>query len=396
MARPKVLALIMAGGEGNRMDILTAERAKPALPFGGVYRLIDFPLSNCVHSGISDVWVIEQFQPQPINEHLANGRPWDLDRTYGGLRIIQPFTGSEESGWHQGNADAIYRNRKAIADFGADIILVLSADHVYKLDYSEVIDQHMENKADVTLVTTKVSRDQATRFGTVELDGDKVVHFDYKPDKARSSVVTTEVFVYDAARLLRALDDLASQKDEQALEDFGHELIPHLVEGGRVFAYALPGYWQDVGVIEDYWSAHMRLLDDPPALNLDDQAWPILTYGAQRMAAHIHATARIENSLVSPGAQIHGEVVRSVIGPGVVVERGARVRDSIIFDDSVVGANAQVAFTIVDQRVTVEAKAHIGDDSSADNLTLVGAGATIAQGARVKAGARIKPHARHA
>ncbi len=394
MARPKILALIMAGGEGSRMEHLTEHRAKPALPFGGVYRLIDFPLSNCVHSGISDVWVIEQYEPHMLNDHLANGRPWDLDRTYGGLRILQPFTGSDESGWHEGNADAIYRNRRAIEAFDPDLILVLSADHIYKLDYSTVIDQHLTTDADATLVVTKVPQEDASRFGTVELDGKQVTNFEYKPESPRSNIVTTEVFVYDARRLLATLDTLAEQQDDDALEDFGHELLPHLVEQGKVYAFMLDGYWKDVGVIADYWAAHMDLLQASPALDLDDQSWPILTYGTQRMPAHIAASARIEDSLISPGAQVRGTVVRSVLGPGVVVEQGATVSDSIVFHESVIGAGAEVSFTIVDDYARIGADARVGVGGDRDTITLVGIAARVASEAVVEAGQHVKPHGR--
>lgn len=401
MKRPKILTLIMAGGEGNRMELLTEVRAKPALPYAGVYRLLDFPLSNCMHSEIVNVWVIEQFLPHSLNDHLVNGRPWDLDRTYGGLRIIQPYTGSSESGWHQGNADAIHRNQRLIRDFDPDLLLVLSADHVYKLDYNAVIDAHLANNADVTMVTTCVPREQASRFGTVQTDEQgKVTDFEYKPENPRSDIVTTEVFVYNAHKLLDTLEELAqaSQDEESALKDFGHELIPKLVQAGSAFSYPLKGYWRDVGTIESYWRSHMDLLKPEPPLNLDEPEWPILTLGTQRVPARIAASARIANCLIAPGCQIRGEVINSVLGPGVVVEAGAVVRNSIIFHDTIVGADAQVAYSILDSFVEVAAAARIGEDleqgsqdSSDLDITLVGQRAHIPAGVTIPAGARVKP-----
>lgn len=401
MPRNKTLALIMAGGAGSRMEVLTVARAKPSLPFAGSYRLIDFPLSNCVHSGLSDVWVIEQFQPFHLNEHLANGRPWDLDRTYGGLRILQPSTGTQESGWHHGNADAIHRNRRAIREFGPDLILVASADHIYKLDYSNVIEFHRQHEAVVTVVTTEVPLEQAGRFGTVELDGaGKVIRFEYKPEAPRSGVVTTEVFVYDATQLLDLLDELAARggdQDESSLKDFGHELLPRLVEQGSVWSYPLQGYWRDVGVIEAYWEAHMDLLAPGPVFKLDDPDWPILTYGVQRVPARLLDGARVANSLLSPGCVVAGEVVNCVVGPGVVVEGGATVRDSILLHDVVVRREAQVQHAILDNAAAVEAGASVGaprmdrSPSEPPPIAVVGRRGRVAAGTRVEAGERIAP-----
>ena len=376
MRRPKVLALVLAGGEGGRLGPLTDERAKPALPFGGSYRLIDFPLSNCAHSGIRDVWVIQQYEPHELTKQLANGRPWDLDRTSGGLLILHPYLGDSESGWYEGNADALYRNREAIADHDPDVLLVLSADHVYKLDYGDVIDAHLRSDASVTMVTTRVPREEAARYGVVELDGDgRVTAFDYKPEEPRSDLVTTEVFVYDARTLRSALDELADEGDESGLQDFGHELLPRLVEDGTARAFELETYWRDVGTIESYWQAHMELVAEKPPLVLDDPDWPIVTAGLQRPPARIEKSARIEASLVAPGAVVSGKVERSVIGPGVVIEQGATVRESILFHDGHVASGAVVARAIVDERVRVEAGAEL---VGVEEITVVGAGETVA------------------
>jgi glucose-1-phosphate adenylyltransferase len=371
MNRPRVLAVVLAGGEGSRLGPLTDERAKPALPFAGIYRLIDFPLSNCLHSGIGDVWVIQQYEPHELTKQLANGRPWDLDRTRGGLRILHPYLGDSESGWYEGNADAIYSNRQVIADQDPDVLLVLSADHVYKLDYSDVVAHHLDSGAAVTMVTTSVAKEEASRYGVVRVDGDKrITEFEYKPDAPGSDVITTEVFAYEARSLLRTLDELAEEGDGSSIRDFGHELLPRLVDEGAARAFELDGYWRDVGTIDSYWEAHMELLADEPPLTLDDPAWPILTTGLQRPPARIEGSATIDGCLVAGGAYVRGTVARSVIGPGAVVEEGAEVRDAVLLHDSYVGARARVTRAIVDEEANVGEGTVVG---GTDEITVVAA-----------------------
>lgn len=409
MARPKILALILAGGAGGRLDVLTERRAKPALPFAGTYRLIDFALSNCANSGLADVWVVEQYQPHDLNEHLANGRPWDLDRTRGGLQVLPPYTGRDGEGFAQGNADALYRNRHFLRDFAPDILLVLSADHVYKQDYRDVIDQHRERGAGLTMGITRVAREEASRFGVVQTNRDgRVTGFAYKPDDPKSDWVTTEVFVYNPGVLTETLDALAQEKkgknggdkdeNEPVLKDFGHELIPRLVAMGNVHACRLEGYWRDVGTIESYFAAHRDLLQPEPPLVLDDPDWPIRSRGGQRPPARILNGARIEDSLVSPGCTIRGQVVRSVLAPGVVVESGAVVRDAIVLHDAVIAAGATIDHAILDEAVRVGGEAVVGNKAAARGgvereIAIVGRDVRVASGRRVSAGARIPPEA---
>ncbi len=418
LSRPKVLALILAGGQGGRLEVLTEKRAKPVIPFAGMYRLIDFALSNCMHSHISDVWVIEQYQPHSLNEHLANGRPWDLDRTYGGLQVLPPYTGRDdgEGGFAEGNADAIYRHKEFLREFDPDMLLVLSADHVYKLDYGEIIARHQELRADVTMVTTRVPLAEASRFGTVKVDPKgRITDFAYKPEKPESDIVTTEVFVYDARKLLDTLDELVdsnkstSESKEgngngSSLKDFGHELLPRLVGDGQAHEFRLEGYWKDVGTIESYWEAHMELLGSEPPLMLDDPAWPILTVGAQRMPARIHESANVVNSFISPGCVIRGEVINSILAPGVFVEQGAVVCDSILLHEATVGGGAQIYTTVLDAKTQVGAKAVVGSRGkspkgrfpvrrSTGEITLIGMEARISAGAIVPPGTRVRPGA---
>jgi glucose-1-phosphate adenylyltransferase len=349
--RGSVLTLVLAGGEGGRLGPLTHDRAKPALPFGGVYRLIDFPLSNCHHSGLDDVWIVQQYEPHSIAEHVANGRPWDLDRTYGGLRVVHPSTGDGDEGMFKGNADALHRTREPIAEFGAGTILVVSADAVYRLDYREVLEAHRERGAEVTMVTTELAREEASRFGVVEADGDgRVTGFAYKPDDPASGTVTTEVFAYDAGVLLDTLAELA--EDDDGLEDFGHALLPRLVERGNAWSLDLGGYWRDVGTAASYWEGHMDLLGDEPALALDDPDWPILTQAPQRVPARIERGAVLADALVSPGAVVRGRVERSVLGPGAVVEAGVTVRDAVVLEHARISADVTRAIVAADVAVT--------------------------------------------
>jgi glucose-1-phosphate adenylyltransferase len=354
MFKEKVLALILAGGRGGRLGLLTDDKAKPVMPFGGSYRLIDFALSNCVNSQISDVWVVEQYELHSLNEHLSNGRPWDLDRTYGGLQVLPPFENdSDKDGFAEGNADAIYRHVDFISEFNPDILLVLSADHVYKMDFRDAIKTHLEKKASVTMVTTRLPKgESASRFGVVEADKNgRIVKFDYKPDQPESDLITTEIFVYDARTLIKTLKHL-NEKNEK-IKDYGHELLPHLVAEGNAFDHRLVGYWRDVGTIESYWQTQMDLLDEKERLFFDDDDWKILTLSAQRVPAFIYKSADVTNSLISSGSRISGAVSRSVLSAGVTIERGAEVADSIVLPNGTIEKGVKIKRVIVDTGVKV-------------------------------------------
>ena len=407
MPRERILALVLAGGQGGRMEVLAQARAKPALPFAGVYRLIDFSLSNLTHSHISDVWVVVQYATHSITDVLANGRPWDLDRTHGGLMILPPQQGegAADTGFAEGNADAIYRNRQFIREFDPDLLLVLSADHIYKLDYNDVVATHREKEAACTLVTTRVPKSEASNYGIVTVNRlGRVTEFQYKADDPKSDLATAEIFVYDTDSLLDTLDSLHERLDPDGaggstgLDDFGDHLLPELVRGGSVYAHHLDGYWKDVGRPETYFQAHMDLLAEHPGLALDDNRWPILTLGHQRLPAKIHETAAITNSLVSPGCDVRGRVERSVLAPGVVVEEGAAVCDAIILHDTVVAAGSAVQFAIVDADVQIGANAQVGgppegDVPTTEELVLIGRGASVQGGSSVARGARVEPGA---
>ncbi len=360
----KTLVIVLAGGAGGRLELLTEERAKPAVPFAGSHRLIDFPLSNCHNSGLSDVWIVQQFNPISLSDHLSNGRPWDLDRTVGGLLVLQPRQGDDgRSGFPRGTADALWRNAPLIREFAPEALVVVSADAVYALDYAELVEGHVESGATVTMVTTEVDPGDAGRYGVVQAKDGRITDYEYKPDEPAGNLVANEVFVFEPDPLLDTLEEL----DEP--EDLGHEALPRLVERGGAREARFDGYWRDVGTVEAYWECHMDLLADEPPIDLDAPSWPILTHATGRRAAvRVRPGARIEGSLLGPASVVAGSVERSVIGRGAVVEEGATVREAVILPGAVVRSGASVVRAVVDDEV--EVAADVGEEGG--EIALVG------------------------
>ena len=387
MALPRILVLVLAGGAGGRLELLTEQRAKPAVPFAGVYRLIDFPLSNCQHSHVSDVWVSVQFHPTSLSQHLANGRPWDLDRTSGGLLVLPPYQGTERAGWVSGTANSMWRYSPLIRDFDADALVVVSADAVYELDYREVVEGHLDSDAEVTMVTTEVAADDAARYGIVEVgEGDRIRDYAYKPDEPRTTTATNEVFVFSPGPTLDRLEALAAEHGEDGLEDLGSHLLPAQTRDGLARAHPLTGYWRDVGTVDAYWAAHQDFRSPEPPLDLDHPRWPVHTRGGRHSAARVLRGAEVEDSLVSGGTRVAGRVIGSVLSPGVVVEAGATVVDSVLLPGARVRAGATVTRAVLDDRVGVGERATVGGDG---DVTLVGREATVAAGTELPAGARF-------
>jgi glucose-1-phosphate adenylyltransferase len=386
MALSRILVLVLAGGAGGRLELLTEQRAKPAVPFGGVYRLIDFPLSNCQHSGVADVWVSIQFHPTSISDHLANGRPWDLDRTSGGLLTLPPFQGTDRGGWNTGTADSLWRQADLIREFGADALVVVSSDAVYKLDYRDVVETHLGSGAEVTMVTTEVAADDASRYGIVQTgDGDRVTDYAYKPDEPATTTATNEVFVFSPKPTLDRLEALADEAGEDGLDDLGSQLLPDQTRDGAARAYPLQGYWRDVGTVPAYWQAHRDFLSAEPPIDLDDPAWPVHTRGGRHSAARLLPGSVVDESLISGGTRVAGEVRGSVLSPGVVVEKGATVVDSVLLPGVRVRSGARVTRAVLDDRVDVGEGARIGGDGE---VALVGRMARVEGGSEVLAGAR--------
>ena len=391
MSLPRVLVLVLAGGAGGRLELLTEQRAKPAVPFAGVYRLIDFPLSNCLYSGIADVWVSVQFHPMSISDHLANGRPWDLDRSVGGLMTLPPFLGDDRGGWNTGTADSLWRQAEKIRDFAPDALVVVSSDAVYKLDYRTVVDEHLQSGAEVTMVTTEVAADDASRYGIVELgDGDRVRGYEYKPDEPATTTATNEVFVFTPGPTLDRLEHLADECGEEGLEDLGNGLLPGQTKDGAARAHRFDGYWRDVGTVPAYWSAHREFLSPEPPIDLDEPGWPVRTRGGRHSAARLLGGAVVVDSLVSNGTHVAGEVRGSVLSPGVVVEEGATVVDSVLLRGARVRSGATVTRAVLDDGVDVQDGARVGSEGDGlEGIALVGRRATVKRGADVPAGGRF-------
>jgi len=389
MALTRILVVVLAGGAGGRLELLTDCRAKPAVSYGGMYRLIDFPLSNCQRAGIADVWVLQQYKPGALSDHLANGRPWDLDRTTGGLLILHPHQGDERGGWHQGTADGLWRSAPMIREFGPEALVVVSADAVYKLDYRDVVERHLDSGASVTMVTTRVAKADAGRYGVVQVGDDgAITDYAYKPDEPASDLVSNEVFVFTPDRVLDLLEELAKEVDqEEGLDDFGDTLLPRLVEAGEAREYRFDGYWRDVGTVSAYWESQMDLLAAEPAIDLDEPGWRIQTQGGRSAAARIGSSAEVDNSLLSPGCNVAGSVRDSVISPDVRIEAGASVRDSVLLHGVVVRSGAVVVRSVIDQGVEIGADARVGGDGDAD-ITLVGGAVMLPKGSVVPPGGR--------
>jgi glucose-1-phosphate adenylyltransferase len=387
MSLPRILVLVLAGGAGGRLELLTENRAKPAVPFAGVYRLIDFALSNCQHSQIADVWVSVQFHPTSLSEHLSNGRPWDLDRTSGGLMTLPPFLGTDRGGWATGTADSLWRQAELVRDFDPDALVVVSSDAVYKLDYREVVDAHLGSGAEVTMVTTEVAEDDASRYGIVRVGGDGTVEdYAYKPDEPATTTATNEVFVFTPGATLDRLEALEDEVGDDGLEDLGSHLLPAQTRDGLARAHPLAGYWRDVGTVPAYWQAHRDFLAEEPPIDLDDLAWPVHTRGGRHSAARLLQGAVVEDSLISGGTRVAGEVRGSVLSPGVVIEKGATVVDSVLLPGVRVRAGATVSRAVLDDRVDVGERAVVGGDG---DITLVGGAVAVAAGTEVPSGARL-------
>ncbi len=391
----KVRAVILAGGEGTRLKVLTRKRAKPAIPFAGKYRIIDFTLSNCVNSGLYDVLVLTQYRPHSLNEHLANGRPWDLDRSFsGGLQLLQPFQGRAESDWYAGTADAVYQNLNFIKQNGAELILILSGDHVYQMNYDALITFHQEHAADATVCTINVSPEEGSRFGIISTDDQyRITGFVEKPAKPKGTLASMGVYLFR----LDALENLlrADAKRGTTSHDFGKDILPRMIEDNmRVFAYPFSGYWVDVGTIDAYWETHMDLVKNPPALDLTDRAWIVHTRSEERPPVRIEAGAQCVDSLITDGSIIAGGAIveRSVLSPGVYVGPNAVVRESIILTDSYIEAGATVERAVIDKNCVIGHNARIGEisDSGPDRgIVMIGKGTHVPNGMIVHRGACV-------
>lgn len=395
-----VVAVILAGGHGERLSVLSAKRAKPAVPFAGKFRIIDFTLSNCVNSGIYNVAVLTQYRPHSLNDHIGIGKPWDLDRMKGGVRLLQPYIGRGDSDWYRGTADAVYQNLPFLEDWKWDLALVLSGDHIYKMDYTEMVAFHEERRADVTVAVMEVPIEEASRFGTMLVDPDgRVVEFEEKPPQPRSNLISMGVYLFEKEVIYRRLEEDA--RDPRSSHDFGRDVIPRMVQQDRVYAYPFKGYWRDVGTVYSYWEANMGLLKQPPDIDLYDTEWVIHTRSEERAPARITRRGRVSESLICHGCIIDGTVEHSVLSPGVFVAEGAVLRDSIVFTDCVIGMGSVLDKAILDKDAVVGSGCIIGDGSDLTpnrleprnlsmGITIIGKRARIPSGARLGRNVKVE------
>lgn len=344
------VALVLAGGRGSRLAPLTDARSKPAIPVAGQFRLIDVVLSNLANSGLRDVWIVEQYRPFTLNQHLAGGRPWDLDGTRHGLRLLPPAEGRTEEGFAAGNGHALLQQIPLLEGFGAEAVVVLSADHLYQFDLRPALEQHRSGDAELTLVTTHTDEDPS-RFGVVQVDAQGVpIRYDHKPERPEGDLVATEIFIFDVAALAEVTRQLTAEQDDpegESLGDYGETIIPHFVDHRRTQTHRMEGYWRDVGTVDAYFKAHMELLDGT-GLDLSRPGWPLVTNAEPAPPAWIDTRASVSASYVAPGCRVLGEVEHSVVGPGVVIEAGARVSRSVLLGDCVVPSGAVLESVIAD------------------------------------------------
>lgn len=349
--KKEMIAMLLAGGQGSRLGVLTSKVAKPAVAFGGKYRIIDFPLSNCINSGVDTVGVLTQYQPLRLNTHIGIGIPWDLDRNVGGVTVLPPYEKSSKTEWYTGTANAIYQNLNYMETYNPEYVLILSGDHIYKMDYEVMLDFHKATNADVTIAVMPVPMEEASRFGIVVTDENNVItDFQEKPAEPKSNLASMGIYIFSWKALRESLIALKDQSNC----DFGKHIIPWLKErGDRMAAYEFNGYWKDVGTLGSYWEANMELIDIIPEFNLYEEFWKIYTKTDIIPPQYISAEAVVERSIIGEGSEIHGEVYNSVIGPGVVIKKGSVVRNSIIMKQSFIGENVTIDKAIIAENVTV-------------------------------------------
>ncbi len=381
--------MLLAGGQGSRLGILTKNIAKPAVPYGGKYRIIDFPLSNCVNSGIYTVGVLTQYQPLALNDYIGNGQPWDLDRADGGVHILSPYQQIKGTEWYKGTANSIYQNIKFIERYDPEYVLILSGDHIYKMDYSKMLDYHKENNADCTIAMIEVPWEEASRFGLMLVNDDgSIAEFEEKPKNPRSNKASMGIYIFNWKKLRSYL--IEDEANENSGNDFGHDVIPAMhAAGERMFAYQFDGYWKDVGTIDSLWDSNLDLLNPKVDLDLDDDSWKIYSRSPVAPPHYVGANAVIENSMITEGCEIDGSVDFSVLFANVKVEKGANVKYSIVMPGTVIKSGASVQYSIVAENTVIEEGATVGKSPEEMKniedwgVAVVGSGVTIGKNAEV-------------
>lgn len=367
MIKKEMIAMLLAGGQGSRLGVLTSKVAKPAVAFGGKYRIIDFPLSNCINSGVDTVGVLTQYQPLRLNTHIGIGIPWDLDRNIGGVTVLPPYEKSTNSEWYTGTANAIYQNLEYMESYNPEYVLILSGDHIYKMDYEVMLDFHKANNAEVTIAVMPVPMEEASRFGIMIADEDhRITEFEEKPEHPRSNLASMGIYIFNWKTLKEALIAMA---DQPAL-DFGKHVIPYCHEkGAPLYAYEFTGYWKDVGTLSSYWEANMELIDIVPEFNLYEEYWKIYTKSEIQPPDYIAADSVVERSIIGEGSEVYGEVYNSVIGCDVTIGKGTVIRDSIIMNQTQIGEGCEINKAIIAENVVVGNQVKLGVGEEAENDT---------------------------
>jgi len=379
--KKKCVAMLLAGGQGSRLYDLTSVIAKPAVSFGGKYRIIDFPLSNCVNSGIDTVGVLTQYQPLKLNEYIGNGQPWDLDRAFGGVHILSPYQGKHSSDWYKGTANAIYQNIHFIKQFDPDYVLILSGDHIYKMNYSTMVNYHILKNADCTIAAINVPLKEASRFGILNTKEDGTIYeFEEKPKNPKSTLASMGIYVFSAEKLYKYLEE--DNADPSSSNDFGKNVLPKMLNRGeRMLAYEFNGYWKDVGTIDSLYEANMDLLGDKPNFDITDASWKIQSRSPLAPPHYIGNGAKTVNSIIMSGCEIYGTVENSVLASGVIVKKGAVVKNSILMADTVIGENTVVDYSIIDENTNVGKNCRIGENKeTAKEITVVARNLTVKDG----------------
>ena len=385
--KKECVAMLLAGGQGSRLYALTNSIAKPAVPFGAKYRIIDFPLSNCINSGIDTVGVLTQYQPLMLNEYIGNGQPWDLDRNFGGVHILSPYQKKAKSAWYEGTANAIYQNLNFIRMYNPEYVLILSGDHIYKMDYSKMLKAHIDTEADCTIAAIEVPLKEASRFGILNTNPDgSIYEFEEKPKQPKSTLASMGVYIFTAEKLYKYLEE--DENDPESSKDFGKNVLPAMLNAGeRMFAYKFEGYWKDVGTISSLWEANMDLLDEQPAFDVADASWKIHSRNPLAPPEYLGENAQVKNSMIALGCEVYGNVEKSILSSNVIIEEGATVKDSVIMSGTVVKSGASVNYSIIDEGVVVGENAKVGEDkSTAKGIAVLGRGVTVGKGASVAAG----------
>ena len=385
--KKKCVAMLLAGGQGSRLYALTNNIAKPAVAYGGKYRIIDFPLSNCINSGIDTVGVLTQYEPLELNEYIGNGQPWDLDRAWGGVHILSPYQAKKKSSWFEGTANAIYQNISFMRKYNPDYVLILSGDHIYKMNYSKMLSAHIQKGADCTIAAIEVPLKEASRFGILNTNPDgSIYQFEEKPKEPKSNLASMGIYIFTASKLFAYLE--ADEQNPDSTKDFGKDVLPAMLNAGeKMFSYRFSGYWKDVGTISSLMEANMDLLGQDPAFDVGDPTWKIHSRSPLAPPVYVGNKGKIENSMVALGCEIDGTVEHSVLSSNVVVEAGAVVRDSVIMANTVIKKGAVVNFSIIDENVVVEENATVGDAKGKEvGIAVLGRNITVSSGAHVEGG----------